>query len=109
MTKDRVQELIHNSIKGDTNSFTDLVVEFQPLVFRLAFRLLCNNEDANDIVQDVFIKVWSNLQRYDNKYSLRFISHDLKITAQSRTTNYWAFVVTILMIACSVFCLKKVW
>ena len=69
MTKDQIQELINNSIKGNTNSFTDLVVEFQPLVFRLAFRLLCNNEDAKDVVQDVFIKVWTNLQRYDNQYS----------------------------------------
>ena len=39
--------------------------------------------------------------------ALRFISQDFQITAQSRTPNYWAFVVTILLIVCSVFCLRK--
>ena len=68
MNKDIVNTLIQQSQLGDTKAFEKLVKEFQPLVFRLAFRLLCNEEDAKDMVQETFIKVWKNLNRYEFKY-----------------------------------------
>ena len=46
-------------------AFALLVTEYRQLVFRLAFRLLCNEEEARDMVQETFIKVWLNLDKYN--------------------------------------------
>lgn len=73
-----VQELIACSKRGDTSAFGRVVAAFQPLVFRLAFRLLCNGEDAQDMVQEVFVKAWLQLGKYNPQY--RFSTWIYKIT-----------------------------
>ncbi|MDR1896517.1 MAG: sigma-70 family RNA polymerase sigma factor [Prevotellaceae bacterium] len=79
MEQDKIQELIIYSKHGDTKTFGMLVTEFQPLVFRLAFRLLCNDDDAKDMVQEVFVRAWLQLDRYNPQY--RFSTWIYKITA----------------------------
>jgi RNA polymerase sigma-70 factor (ECF subfamily) len=68
MEHELVQELIASSKQGDASAFGKVVAAFQPLVFRVAFRLLCNGEDAQDIVQEVFVKAWLQLGRYNPQY-----------------------------------------
>lgn len=51
MNQEKIQELIVRSRREDTNAFSLLLSEFQPLVFRLAFRLLCDEDEAEDMVQ----------------------------------------------------------
>ncbi|MDR0415587.1 MAG: sigma-70 family RNA polymerase sigma factor [Prevotellaceae bacterium] len=68
MEQDDIQELISQSRHGDTRAFEKLVAMFQPLAFRLAFRLLCNGEDAKDVVQEVFVRAWLQLGRYNPRY-----------------------------------------
>ena len=64
----RVEDLIERSKKNDTEAFRLLVVEYQPLVFRIAFRLLCNEDEAKDIVQETFIRVWLHLNQYKKQF-----------------------------------------
>jgi RNA polymerase sigma-70 factor (ECF subfamily) len=68
MNPNDIQELINRSQYGDNKSFGLLVSEFQALVFRLAFRLLGNEDDAKDMVQEVFVKVWLQIRRYKPQY-----------------------------------------
>ncbi len=68
MEENQIQKLIDNCKKGDTTAFEALFIEFQPIIFRFAFRLLCNEDDAKDIVQESFIKIWTNLDKYNAKY-----------------------------------------
>ena len=42
MNQEKIQELVSRSQQDDKRAFALLVSEFQPLVFRLAFRLLCD-------------------------------------------------------------------
>jgi len=70
--------LISLSKRGDTKAFEKIVTEFQPHVFRLAFRLLCDEEEAKDTVQETFIKVWRNLYRFKDNF--RFSTWIYKIT-----------------------------
>lgn len=42
MNQKKIQELVSRSQQDDKRAFALLVSEFQPLVFRLAFRLLCD-------------------------------------------------------------------
>ena len=45
--------------QGDKNAFKVLYDTFSPLVFRVALHLLKNKEQSEDIVQEIFIKLWS--------------------------------------------------
>jgi RNA polymerase sigma-70 factor, ECF subfamily len=61
-------ELIERCIKGDPTAFRILVEKMQSYAFSLAFRILLNNEDAKDAVQDSFIKVWKNIGSYQSSF-----------------------------------------
>ena len=67
MNEEEIQVLIDKSKKQDMTAFALLVTEYRQLVFRLAFRLLCNEEEARDMVQETFIKVWLNLDKYNRE------------------------------------------
>ena len=47
MNQEKIQELVSRSHQDDKRAFALLVSEFQPLVFRLAFRLLCGEEEGS--------------------------------------------------------------
>ena len=69
MDNEEIQNLLTSSKSGNTKAFGVLVSEFQSLIFSLAFRLLCDEEDAKDIVQDTFVKAWKNLSKYNKQYA----------------------------------------
>ena len=60
-------ELIQNVLHGNQRDFERLVEKYQSAVFRIAIGLLHNKEDAEEIVQDVFIKVYKSLSSFDAK------------------------------------------
>jgi len=78
MNPEKTEQLIERSKQNDTKAFRELVAEYQPLVFRLAFRLLCDEDEAKDVVQDTFVKVWLNLNKYKKQF--RFSTWIYKIT-----------------------------
>lgn len=59
-----LQELIKLSLQNDRNAFRKIVEGHQSMLFSLAFRMLGNEEDAKDIVQEIFIRIWTNLSKY---------------------------------------------
>jgi len=61
-------EIISLCIKGNKEAFRRLVEKYQPYAYALALRLLCHEEDAKDVVQDCFIRVWYHLQKFNPKY-----------------------------------------
>jgi RNA polymerase sigma-70 factor, ECF subfamily len=54
---------------GDAEAFEQLVRRKTPKVYALCYRIIGNAEDAKDIAQLVFIKLWENLAKYDSAYS----------------------------------------
>jgi RNA polymerase sigma-70 factor, ECF subfamily len=60
-----LQELISRSARGEQEAFRSLVEQQQSYVFALAFRILCDRDDAEDVVQETFIRVWGHLRSYD--------------------------------------------
>ncbi len=57
---------------GDLRAFDRLVIRYQKPVFNAALRMLRNPEDARDVAQTVFLKVFEHLGQYDP--NLRFYS-----------------------------------
>lgn len=63
-----MQQTLHEIIRavknGDKEAFRKLVEEFRHGAFRLAFRMLGDEEDARDVVQESFIKMWQKINSY---------------------------------------------
>lgn len=71
MDKELEFSLIHQSAKGNTQAFRDLVEANQAFALSLAARFVYDVADAEDIVQDAFVRVWKNLHRYDFTYRFK--------------------------------------
>lgn len=59
------QELVQRTLAGELSAFEKLVRRYQQAVFGIVFRILRNKEEAEDIVQESFIKCYQNLDKYD--------------------------------------------
>jgi len=57
--------LIQQVLKGDSASFRMLVERHQNLVFTIAFRITGKREEAEEVAQDVFLKVYNNLAGFE--------------------------------------------
>ncbi len=66
-----IHDIILQSINRDRLAFRKLVESHQSYAFKLAFRLLCHEEDARDVVQESFIRVWKHLPTFNpqNKFT----------------------------------------
>jgi RNA polymerase sigma-70 factor, ECF subfamily len=53
--------------KGDQNAFRVLVERHSQAVFRLAFRMTGNEQDAEDTVQETFLRAYKQLHRFDGR------------------------------------------
>ena len=62
-------ELAVRARGGDMVSFEALVVRKTPAVVSVARRVVGDGEDARDVAQLVFLRVWEQISRYDEKYS----------------------------------------
>lgn len=65
------RKLIRSIRKGNTHAFSELVNRYKDLVYTLALRMLGNREEAEEVSQDTFIKVFHSLERFkgDSKIS----------------------------------------
>jgi len=55
--------------EGDKEAFRQVVRQYQRMVFSLALKMLCDEEEAKDTVQDTFVRVWQNIGEYDTAKS----------------------------------------
>jgi len=62
--------LIEATRKGDNRAFRSLVERYEVYVFNLAFRMMKNREEAEEVAQDAFIKVYRSLDQFrgDSKF-----------------------------------------
>ena len=58
------ETLIQQTLNGELGAFDELVLKYQDRVFNLLCRLCHNEHDAEDISQDVFIKVYDSLSEF---------------------------------------------
>lgn len=64
--EDRI--LIERCLKGDEKAYEELLCKYRNSVFSICLRMVRNRTTAEDIAQEVFIKVFSALNRYDPTY-----------------------------------------
>lgn len=63
--------LINAINNGDTKAYAQLVDRYKDLVYTLALRMLKHREEAEEVAQDTFIKVFKSLHKFkgDSKFS----------------------------------------
>jgi RNA polymerase sigma-70 factor (ECF subfamily) len=57
-------ELLAAARKGDTEAFTTLANQYNRNIYRLAFNITRNNEDAEDVMQEAFFKAYTKLDKF---------------------------------------------
>jgi RNA polymerase sigma-70 factor (ECF subfamily) len=60
--------LVARILEGDRDRFSELVARYEKRVVNYVYRITHRYEDAHDLAQDIFVKVYLALDRYDSKY-----------------------------------------
>ena len=79
------EQIIENCISGDTDSFRYLVDKYQPRIINACYKYTKNLDDAEDVAQEVFLKAYSNLDKF--KFDSKFYSWIYRI-AINTSLNY---------------------
>ena len=59
--------LVDRARSGDTAAFTELVNHYERKIFRLAKHITQNDEDAEDVLQETFLKAYSHLDSFQGQ------------------------------------------
>jgi len=65
-SEDRV--LVERCLKGEERAFEELLGKYKGPVYSICYRMVRNQTDAEDLAQEVFIRTFSVLDRYDPSY-----------------------------------------
>src|SRR5712671_4079795 len=60
--------LVARILEGDRDRFTELVKRYEKRIINYVYRITHRYEDAHDLAQEIFVKVYVALDRYDPKY-----------------------------------------
>ena len=60
--------LVKDAVNGDMNSFKNLMDMYYPLILTFIMKMNVSKEDSEDITQEVFIKLYNNLYKYNEKW-----------------------------------------
>jgi RNA polymerase sigma-70 factor (ECF subfamily) len=69
------QKLIRNCLEGDRQAFEKIVERYRDALYWTAYNLVLDSEDARDITQQAFLKIWRSLPEYDSTRSFPGWAH----------------------------------
>jgi len=79
IARDDEHELVTAAKSGDQSAFEELVSRYEKKIFRLTMNITRNNEDAEDAMQDAFMKAYSHLNGFEE--GSRFYTWLVRIAA----------------------------
>lgn len=65
------KQLIINYLKGDDSSLEFLIKKYLKYVYNFIYRNIGNSAEAEDITQEVFLKVWRNIKKFNREKSFK--------------------------------------
>ena len=84
--KNQTFNLIKKFQQGDKDTFDKLNIYYRPYVYRVALKFLRSRDDAEDLTQEVFIKLYENLKDFKFKSNLK--TYLYRITINSACNYY---------------------
>ena len=85
--KKRDLYLIKSTLKGNNDSFAKLMTYYKQRVLVFGKSFFHNETDAEDFVQDVFIKVFINLKSFKGNFSLFSLKETITLSTLGSGTN----------------------
>jgi RNA polymerase sigma-70 factor (ECF subfamily) len=82
-------ELVRRFLAGDERAFVEIVNRYRERIFGIALGLLRNHADAEEILQDTFIRAHRGLARFRGESSLATWLH--RIAVNLARNRYWYF------------------
>jgi len=73
------KKLIQQAAAGDTAAFEALVLRYQTQVYSLAYRMVGNEADAQDLAQEAFVRAWRALDSF--QFSSQFSTWLYRLTS----------------------------
>lgn len=64
MNQAELTEIIESCRKGNARAFRILVLEYQERVFSVSLKMLCDEDEAKDAVQETFLRIWRRIGDY---------------------------------------------
>jgi len=64
-------ELVFSYLSGDSESLEILIRSYLKPIYSFTYRYVGNSQDAEDIAQETFVKVWRHLKRFDQSKSFK--------------------------------------
>jgi len=65
------EQLIAEYLKGDEWALEVLIRRYLKLIYNFSYRRVGNVQEAEDVTQEVFVKAWRNLRKFDQQKSFR--------------------------------------
>jgi RNA polymerase sigma-70 factor (ECF subfamily) len=84
------QVLLSALQRAESNAYETLISRFQSPVYNLAWRLLDDPSDAGDVVQEVFLKVFRNVDSFRGDSTLRTWIYRITVN-ESHNRRRWLF------------------
>jgi len=69
--QDDDERLVARALQGDASAFDELVLRHRVAVYRLAYRLLGNHAEADDVSQETFLRAYRGLRGYRGEATFR--------------------------------------
>lgn len=89
---------IHKAKQGRRDAYEKLVLKYQKRIYFVIRKIVVNHEDTNDIVQDTFVRAFTNLKFFDERYPFypwlhriainTTLNHQKKVARQKETFTY---------------------
>lgn len=67
--KTTTNQLLSRCRKGDRRAYKTIYDQYAKAMLNISMRILNNKEEAEEVIQDSFIKAFENLDRFDGKFS----------------------------------------
>ncbi len=71
MTNNSDKILVEKYLKGNEKSLEILVQKYLKPVYGFAYKYVNNAQEAEDITQETFVKIWRNLKKFDKEKSFK--------------------------------------
>lgn len=61
-------ELINKCLSGEQEAFSEIVTRYKKLIYSVVYNMISDKQEVNDIAQEVFIRIYKSLGRYNPEY-----------------------------------------
>ena len=83
------RELLERCRAGDETAFDDLVVRHQQRAFNVAFQLLRDPEDATEVAQDAFVRIYRSVGDFRGECEFTTWLHQIVVNLARNKHRWW--------------------